>query len=85
MIRAIVAKTGNSYALRVPKSYIVDNHLKLGDVVEIEEPLAKQRAALAAFVAQVHTNGAITSIPDPMEWQREQRQWGDPFPFDSLI
>src|SRR5436190_1521687 len=50
MTRAIVTKSGNSYALRVPKRYIEDNHLRLGDEVEIDEPVAKQGEALAALV-----------------------------------
>jgi antitoxin component of MazEF toxin-antitoxin module len=36
MTQGIVTKTGNSYALRVPKRYIDDNNLKLGDKVNIE-------------------------------------------------
>jgi antitoxin component of MazEF toxin-antitoxin module len=49
MTRAIVTKTGNSYALRVPKRYIVDNHLQLGDTVLIDEPVEKQQQALRTF------------------------------------
>ena len=48
MIKAVVIKIGNSYALRVPKSYIDDNKLQLGAVVAIEDPLAEQIRALNA-------------------------------------
>lgn len=48
MIKATVTKTGNSYALRVPKSYINDNKLQLGDIVAIEDPLTEHIRALNA-------------------------------------
>lgn len=79
MTQGIVTKTGNSYALRVPKRYIDDNNLKLGDVVNIEEPLVKQQKALAALVSYGKKQGPIKSIPDPMVWQRKQRSWSDPW------
>ena len=79
MVRAIVTKTGNSYALRVPKNYIDDNKLKLGDVVTVEEPLTLQRSALLALVEQGKTRGAIKAISNPVEWQRHQRQSSNPW------
>jgi hypothetical protein len=79
MVRAIVTKSGNSYALRVPKRYIDDNKLKLGDVVTIEEPLTLQKKALEALVKQGKAHGAITTIPNPVEWQHRQRQSSDPW------
>ena len=79
MVQGIITKTGNSYAIRVPKRYIDDNHLKLGDVVNVEEPLVKQRQALAALVAHGKKHGAIKGIPDPVAWQRAQRLWTDPW------
>ncbi len=79
MTQGIVTRTGNSYALRVPKRYIVDNNLKLGDKVDIEEPLDKQQKALAALVSHGKKQGAIKSIPDPVAWQRKQRSWSDPW------
>jgi antitoxin component of MazEF toxin-antitoxin module len=45
MVQGIITKTGNSYAIRVPKLYIDNNNLKLGDVVNIEELLVKQNIA----------------------------------------
>ncbi len=79
MVRAIVTKSGNSYALRVPKRYIDDNKLKLGDVVSIEEPLTLQKKAIEALVKQGKTKGPIKSIPDPIKWQRQQRHSSDPW------
>ena len=79
MVQAIVTKTGNSYALRVPKHYIDDNHLKLGDMVDIEEPLVKQKQALSALVNQGKKLGHIKAISDPVAWQRKQRQSNDPW------
>ena len=78
MTQGIVTKTGNSYALRVPKRYIDDNNLKLGDKVTIEEPLDKQRQALAALVSYGKKSGAIKGIANPVDWQRKQRLWSDP-------
>lgn len=79
MVRAIVTRSGNSYALRVPKRYIDDNKLRLGDVVTIEEPLTLQKNALEALVKQGKTRGAIRGIFDPVKWQRQQRQSNDPW------
>jgi antitoxin component of MazEF toxin-antitoxin module len=77
MIQGIITKTGNSYAIRVPKRYIDDNNLHLGDVVSIEEPLVKQNRALDALLQHGKERGAMAAIADPAEWQREQRSWED--------
>lgn len=79
MIKAIVTKTGNSYALRVPKRYIDDNHLKLGDTVEIEEPISEQQRTLHALVQLGKDKGAIKGIANPVQWQRHQRMSADPW------
>ena len=77
MVQGIITKTGNSYAIRVPKRYIDDNKLKLGDVVNIEEPLVLQQQALDALIAHGKEHGSIQGIADPVAWQREQRGWDD--------
>ena len=77
MVQGIITKTGNSYAIRVPKRYIVDNKLKLGDVVNVEEPLRMQQHALDALIDHGKKHRAIQGISDPVAWQREQRDWGD--------
>jgi len=77
MVQGIITKTGNSYAIRVPKRYIDDNKLKLGDVVDIEEPLVRQQRALDALISHGEKHGSIKGISDPVAWQREQRAWQD--------
>lgn len=79
MVQGIVTKSGNSYALRVPKSYVVNNHLKLGDKVSIEEPLARQEQALKGLINQAKKYGPIKNIEDPVAWQRLQRVSTDPW------
>jgi hypothetical protein len=74
MVRAIVTSSGGSYVLKVPKRYVEDNHLKVGDVVTIEEPLILQHNALSALVAYGKERGQVRSMPDPVLWQRRQRQ-----------
>lgn len=75
MVQGIITKTGNSYAIRVPKRYIDDNDLKLGDVVNVEEPLVKQQEALATLINHAKKHGPLKGISDPVTWQREQRAW----------
>jgi hypothetical protein len=77
MIQGIITKTGNSYAIRVPKRYIDDNKLKLGDVIDVEEPLVKQRQALNALLEHGKKYGPIKGILNPVAWQQEQRDWED--------
>lgn len=79
MVRAIVTKTGNSYALRVPKSFIDKNNLKLGDAVDVEDPLVRQREALSALIGHGRQQGPIRGISDPVAWQRQQRLSSDPW------
>jgi antitoxin component of MazEF toxin-antitoxin module len=77
MVQGIITKTGNSYAIRVPKRYIDDNKLKLGDVINVEEPLVMQRQALDALIEHGKIHGSIKEISDPVAWQRKQRDWND--------
>ena len=77
MVQGIITKTGNSYAIRVPKRYIDDNKLKLGDVVNVEEPLEAQRQALDALLEYGRTQGPMTIGVEPDVWQHEQRNWPD--------
>lgn len=83
MTKGIITKTGNSYAIRVPKHYITDNNLKLGDKVELNEPLeeqlSKQRSALKALVTYGKNNPGKMDIDEIVEWQREQRRSSDPW------
>ena len=78
MTQGIITKTGNSYAIRVPKRYIDDNNLKLGDTVNVEEPLKEQQRALDALL---NHSQKPDNISDIVTWQREQRDW-DKLPVD---
>jgi hypothetical protein len=77
MVQGIITKTGNSYAIRVPKHYIDNNNLKLGDIVNVEEPLLKQQQALDALISHGKTHGLVKGISDPVAWQKEARLWKD--------
>ncbi len=79
MVDAIVTKTGNSYALRVPKRYIDDNKLKLGDKVKVDGPMDRQRRAIDKIVRRAYLDGPIAGIKDPVAWQRQQRISSDPW------
>lgn len=81
MTQGIITKTGNSYAIRVPKRYIDDNNLKLGDTVNVEEPLKEQQRALDALIDRSKKHDDIDDIDDIVAWQREQRDW-DKLPVD---
>ncbi len=76
-------KTGNSYALRVPKQYVDDNNLREGQKVSIEKPVVERKQDNAKLIrileglqeatAAVAPRG-LASIKDPVAWQREIRK-----------
>ncbi len=76
---ATVIKTGNSFALRVPKSYAERNRLRLGSKVSLPDPqtyggtLADLDAKLSASVKKDKIP-AWDSISNPSKWQRNERQ-----------
>lgn len=87
MYTATVIKSGNSYALRIPKRVVEDAHLQVGQKVTIPAPTstppvkhdpAKIRAAfleLQRVVAENTKHGVgIGMIQDPVAWQREIRK-----------
>jgi antitoxin component of MazEF toxin-antitoxin module len=74
---ATVIKTGNSYALRVPKKYVEDARLELGQKTTIQLPVpeAKQdRKRIQKLLMQLQEINAYGNIEDPMAWQRGVRQ-----------
>jgi antitoxin component of MazEF toxin-antitoxin module len=74
---ATVIKTGNSYALRVPKNYVDDAHLELGQKTVIELPIPKleqDRSRIQDIVAQLQAINAYADVVDASTWQREVRQ-----------
>lgn len=72
-----VIKTGNSYALRVPKKYIDDAKLQLGQktTIGLPSPVPQQnRKRIQEVLQQLQAAGAYGGIDDPVQWQRELRQ-----------
>ncbi len=72
-----VIKTGNSYALRVPKKYMDDAQLELGQKTTIPLPTPQQkqdRARIQELFRQLQEIGAYKNIKDPVAWQREIRK-----------
>ena len=68
-----IIKIGNSYAIRVSKQYITDNHLKLGDRVALNDPRRQQQKAIAALLTHAKKAGPVKGMPDPVAWQIKQR------------
>lgn len=75
---ATVIKTGNSYALRVPKKYIEDAELTLGQKVQVSNPLvalkSHDRSAVQQAIRNLQQINAYPKIKDPAAWQREIRE-----------
>ncbi len=72
-----VIRTGNSYALRVPKQYIDDANLKLGQKATIQLPIPEvqqNRARVQQLFKQLQELGAYKDIKDPVAWQRKIRK-----------
>lgn len=74
---ATVIKSGNSYALRVPKEYVDSNNLKLGQKVKLaNDPSIKKgnvAQAMQALQKLADTKGSMKSISDPVAWQAALR------------
>ncbi len=75
---ATVIKTGNSYALRVPKNYVDDAHLELGQKVQVTSPITAPKKqdpqAIRKAIRKLQEVGAYKDIKDPVAWQRELRK-----------
>lgn len=75
---ATIIKTGNSYALRVPKSYIENAKLELGQKVQIASPLLSHKNydsdAVKKAIKNLQSVSAFSTIEDPVAWQREIRK-----------
>lgn len=75
---ATVIKTGNSYALRVPKNYVEDAHLELGQKVQVTSPIMtikkQDPQAIKKAIRNLQQVGAYKDIKDPVAWQREIRK-----------
>lgn len=75
---ATVIKTGNSYALRVPKAYVDDAGLELGQKIQVGSPdisLEKQDPeAIKKAIRNLQLVSPYRGIGDPAAWQREIRK-----------
>lgn len=74
---ATVIKTGNSYALRVPKAYIEQAKLTLGDKADLSLPQKhkpQDQAKIQRLWKELQTLKPFRSISDPVAWQREIRK-----------
>jgi antitoxin component of MazEF toxin-antitoxin module len=75
--KATIIRTGNSYALRVPKRYVEDADLAVGEKVEIALPLRQvkqDRQRIAELFGQLQQSHAYHDIKDPIAWQKELRR-----------
>ena len=74
---ATVTKTGNSFALRVPKRYIEDAGLELGQKVQVAAPVADLKQhdpeAIGRAIRQLQEVNAYNEIEDVVSWQRNTR------------
>ena len=74
---ATVIKTGNSYALRVPKKYVEDAQLELGQkaIIQLPTPQPKQNhKRIQSLLQQLQEAGSYKDIKDPVAWQHEIRK-----------
>jgi len=75
---ATVIKTGNSYALRVPKKYVEDAELVLGQKIQVGNPLpdtkSQDREAIQRAIRNLQKIHSYSDIIDPVAWQREIRK-----------
>jgi antitoxin component of MazEF toxin-antitoxin module len=74
---ATVIKTGNSYALRVPKKYVEDAQLELGQkaTIQLPTPQPKQNhKRIQSLLQQLQETGSYKDIKYPAAWQREIRK-----------
>lgn len=75
--KATIIRTGNSYALRVPKRYVEDADLVVGEKVEIVLPLRRvkqDRQRIAELFSQLQQAHAFQDIEEPVAWQKEIRR-----------
>lgn len=74
---ATVIKTGNSYALRVPKKYVEDAKLNLGDKANLSLPRKNKpqdRVKIQTLWKELQELKPFQGISDPVAWQREIRK-----------
>lgn len=72
-----VIKTGNSYALRVPKKYVEDARLQSGQKTVITLPILQpkqNRDRIQEVLRQLQGTDVYGDIEDPVAWQRKIRK-----------
>lgn len=73
-----VIKTGNSYALRVPKAYVDNAKLTLGQKIQLGKPLSTtgkhSPSAIKKAIRNLQQINAYRDIKDPVSWQKEIRR-----------
>lgn len=82
---ATVIKTGNSYALRVPKALVDDKKLILGQKVQLPDNINitpsqdYDHAKFVKAVKELKKLKPFKDIKDPVAWQREiRKEWDRP-------
>lgn len=68
---ATVIKAGNSYALRVPKKYIKDTNIKLGEKVHLAPPLKAQKQdheKIQRLLKELQALKPYKDIKDTVAW-----------------
>ena len=76
---ATVIRTGNSYALRVPKSYYDNFNLAVGQKIQVDQPIFDADKTFDPLLFQkavkkLQELSAYSGIKDPANWQREIRK-----------
>jgi len=76
--RATVIKTGNSYALRVPKAYAERNNLRPGAKVILPDPQVSGGTLvdLSVTIKASRSKNKVAvwdKISNPSDWQRAER------------
>lgn len=73
-----IFKSGNSYAVRIPKNQITLHNLSAGDEVDVSLAKKIQEFDSKKFIKAVQdlqaSGGAYHDIKDPVAWQREIRK-----------
>ncbi|MEK9196123.1 MAG: hypothetical protein AAB914_02025 [Patescibacteria group bacterium] len=74
---ATVIKSGNSYALRIPKSIADEKHLVVGQKVaisDITKEHAQDHQKVIEAMHRLQEMQPFSGIKDPVAWQREIRK-----------
>lgn len=79
-MKAKVIKVGNSYALRLPIQYIRENQLEVGSEVQLPDIAGLGNVAdVMREFDKLGRSSKDIGIDDPVEWQRQQREWTSPW------